>query len=241
MDSLSPQYLHCLKALKQSPFFAGLEEAIQRDFLGCFHYEKAHKRDTNIALDGTDQRFYLVISGRAKISVYHPETGREHILFLLGPGDGFDVISLLDGKPHDIIATALDEMEFLTAPLSQVRNWLFQHPDFNKAFLPYLGEQMRQLVTQVEDLSLYDTEERLAHLILKHLTSESPVHGLSLINDLSQETLASMIGSVRIVVTQHVQEWKKHGILSGGRGEWSVKDLQMLLKKAKRQFDIPSD
>jgi len=241
MKPSSIQYDHCLLSLRRSPFFASLSDEVQRDILGLFHYERAQRRDTTMALDGADQRFYVVVGGRAKVSAYHPETGREHILFLLGPGDGFDIISLLDGKPHDVVATALDDMEVLTAPLSLLREWVLQHPDFNRTFLPYLGDQMRQLAGQVEDLSLYDTETRLARLILRHLTSSSPVHGLNLINDLSQEALASMIGSVRVVVTQHIQKWKKQGLLSGKRGNWSVKDIEKLLEKAEKQLGIHSN
>ena len=241
MKTSNPQYNQCLLALRCSSFFVRLSDDIQIDLLSLFRYEKVQKKDSNIVLDGADQRFYVVVSGRAKISVYHPETGREHILFLLGPGDGFDIISLLDGERHEAIATALDDMEVLTAPLEKVREWLFQHPDFNRTFLPYLGSQMRLLAAQVEDLALYGTETRLARLILRHVTSRSPVHGLNLINDLSQEALAAMIGSVRVVVTQHIQKWKKHGILSGGRGQWSVADTQKLLEKAEEQLGIERD
>lgn len=202
-----------------------------------FAFQKALKRDTRITGDG-DQEFYLVVSGRAKVSVYHPETGREHILSLLGSGDCFDVVSLLDAKPRNAVLTALDDVEFLTTPLSTARKWLLDHPDFNNTFLPYLGDQMHQLADQVEDLALYDTEARLARLILRHITSNAPVHGLRLINDLSQETLAAMIGSVRVVVGRQIQKWKQDGTLINERGHWSVDDLQALIKKAERQLEI---
>jgi len=52
-------------------------------------------------------------------------------------------------------------------------------------------------------------------------------------NDLSQETLASMIGSVRVVVTRHLQKWKQKNIIFGRRGSWSVKNLKELLEKAE--------
>jgi len=241
MNPSSPLYIHCLESLRLSPFFAGLNHEVQQDIIGLFHYDKIQKKDTSIILDGADQRFYLVVSGRAKVSVYHPDTGREHILSVLSSGDGFDIISLLDGAPHDVIATALDDMEVLTAPLSLIREWIISHPDFNRTFLPFLGSQMRQLTEQVEDLSLYDTEARMARLILRHLTSNSPVHGINLINDLSQEALASMIGSVRVVMSKHIQIWKKQDILSGKRGHWSVNNIEKLLEKAERQFGIPPD
>ena len=237
MKPTSPHYQHCLAALGNSPFFASLNERTQQEILAMFSIEKALKRDTRITGDD-DQDFYLLVNGRAKVSVYHPETGREHIMSLLGSGDCFDVVSLLDGKPRHTVLTALDDVEFLTAPLSTVRKWLLDQPDFNKTFLPYLGGQMRQLANQVEDLALYDTEARLARLILRHITSNAPVHGLRLINDLSQETLASMIGSVRVVVGRQMQKWKQDGTLANDRGQWSVDDLQALIEKAELQHEI---
>lgn len=237
MNPQSPHYQHCLGALGNSPFFASLSDQTQQEILAMFVFDKAQKRDARISVDD-DQEFYLFVTGRAKVSVYHPETGREHILSLLGAGDCFDIVSLLDGKPRNTVLTALDDVEFLSAPLSTVRKWLLEQPDFNKTFLPYLGDQMHQLADQVEDLALYDTEARLARLILRHITSNAPVHGLRLINDLSQETLASMIGSVRVVVGRQMQKWKKDGTFANMRGQWSVDDLQALILKAEQRFKL---
>lgn len=240
MNITDPQYQHCLASLRQSPFFAGLSSDTQKDILSLLHFERAQPYQHTRVFDAANELFHVVVSGRAKVAACNPDTGREHILYLLGPGDGFDMVCLLDGQPHEVTATALEAMEVLTAPLTHVRRWLSQHPDFNRTLLPYIGAQMRQLSEQVVDLSLYDTETRLAHLILRHLTSKSPVHGLSLINDLSQEALAAMIGSVRVVVTAHMQNWKKLGILSGGRGQWRVNNMLKLLDKAKSKFNLPA-
>lgn len=237
MKTTSPHYEHCFEALTISPFFASLNKQVLQEILGMFEFEKAHKRDTRITVDD-DLRFYLFVSGRAKVSVYHPETGREHILALLSTGDCFDVVRLLDGGSREAELTALDDVEFLTAPLSTVRNWLPEQPDFNKVFLPYLGKQMRQLADQVEDLALYGTEARLARLILRHITSNAPIHGVRLINDLSQETLASMIGSVRVVVGRQMKNWKREGILEKHHSMWSVDDLHALIEKAEKQIKI---
>ena len=63
------------------------------------------------------------------------------------------------------------------------------------------------------------------------LTQEIP-----LINDLSQETLATMIGSVRVVVSRHLLKWKEKKIISGRRGRWTLQDLQALLEKTEPQI-----
>ena len=236
MQQDSPHYAHCLEILGQSPLFASLDDALLEDMLGIFHYETRDKNESAISPKQASDRLYIIISGRAKVSVYNPDSGREHILFLIGPGDGFDLISLLDGEWHNAVATALDDMEVLCTTVQHARAWLNQHPDFNRTFLPYLGRQMHALANQVVDLSLYDTETRLARLILRHLVPDRLPNEIHLINDLSQETLASMIGSVRVVVTRHLQKWKQKKIISGRRGRWSVLDLQALLEKAEHQL-----
>ena len=234
MKQDSPHYAHCLEILGQSPLFASLDDAVLQNMLGIFHYETRDKNESAMSPKQDSDRLYIVISGRAKVSVYNPDSGKEYIMFLIGPGDGFDLISLLDGEWHDAVATALDDMEVLSTTVGHAIAWLNQHPDFNRTFLPYLGKQMHVLADQVADLSLYDTEARLARLILRHLVPDNLPNDINLINDLSQETLASMIGSVRVVVTRHLQKWKQKKIISGKRGDWTVLDLQALLKKAEQ-------
>ena len=234
MQQDSLHYARCLEILGQSPLFSGVHDALLKDMLRIFHYTTRAKGEIAISPKQASDRLYLVISGRAKVSVYNPDNGREHILFLIGPGDGFDLISLLDGEWHDAVATALDDMEVLFTTVQQAREWLNQHPDFNRAFLPYLGKQMHGLADQVTDLSLYDTEARLARLLLRNLVPDKLVQGVPLINELSQETLASMIGSVRVVVTRHLSKWKQEKFISGRRGSWSILDLQALLEKAEQ-------
>ncbi|MEA1922624.1 MAG: Crp/Fnr family transcriptional regulator [Pseudomonadota bacterium] len=236
MQPDSPHYIHCLEVFEQSPLFGGLDDIVLRDMLRILHYETFAKGETAISPKQAADRLYVIVSGRAKVSVYNPDSGREHILFLLGPGDAFDLISLLDGEWHDAVATALDDLEVLSTTVQQAREWIDQHPDFNRVFLPYLGRQIHGLADQVVDLSLYDTEVRLARLILRHLVPEKLTQGIPLINDLSQETMASMVGSVRVVVTRHLLNWKEKKIISGRRGRWTLLDLKALLEKTEPQI-----
>ena len=229
-------YARIRQILSQFPLFNSLQDDLLENMLDMLEYDTYTKDNISISPKQASDYLYLIISGRAKVSVYHPDSGREHILFLLGPGDCFDLVSLLDGEPHEAVATALDDMEVLFITVQQARDWIDQHPDFNRAFLPYLGKQIHMLSNQVVDLSLYDTETRLARLFLRHLVPDKLHQGIPLINDLSQETLASMIGSVRVVVTRHLQLWKQKKIISSNRRYLSVLNLQALLEKAEQQL-----
>ena len=92
MQQDSPHYAHCLEILGQSPLFASLDDALLENMLGIFHSETRVRGETAISPKQASDHLYIVISGRAKVSVYNPDSGREHILFLIGPGDGFDLI-----------------------------------------------------------------------------------------------------------------------------------------------------
>jgi len=184
---------------------------------------------------GTTQRgdrFYILISGRLKLFQINEVTGRSVTLFLLGPGDVFDVFSLLDGGPSGQYAEALDDLELLSAPVSEVRSWIEAHPEFNRAFLPYLGKAMRTLGELAADLALHDTETRLARLILRHVDEQSPDHPLKLINDLPHEQLAEMIGTVRAVVNRQLQHWKKEDVIKSEESRVVVEDLNTLIAKS---------
>ena len=153
-------------------------------------------------------------------------------LFLLGPGDAFDVISLLDGEPHLVSLEAWDDLELLSTPVDEARQWVEQHPEFNCGFLPYLGRQMRVLAGLAGDLALHDTETRLARLILRHLNHGDLGHQLPLIRDLSHEALGEMIGSVRVVVSRQLKHWQHEGVIVTQRGKLVTQELEALKKSA---------
>ncbi len=217
--------------LRHSPLFSSLANTVLLDMLSHFRRE-TWKHGRCITGSENEQRFHVILSGRLKMGRINPETGRIVTLFLLGPGDAFDVISLLDGEPSPVTLEAKDDLELLSTPVEEARRWIEYHPEFNHSFLPYLGRQMHLLADLAGDLALHDTETRLARLILRHIDTDNSHHSLHLIHDLSHEALGEMIGSVRVVVNRQLQHWQREGIIISHRGKLVVQELEALLKKA---------
>jgi len=221
--------------LRHSPLFEGLDDAVLDEMLSHFRRETWKQGRQVNGLQG-GQRFHIILSGRLKMGQINPDTGRMVTLFLLQPGDGFDVISLLDGRPDPAIFEARDDLMMLSTPMQEARRWIEEHPAFNRSFLPYLGLQMRTLANLAGDLALHDTETRLARLILRHVQHEEPGKPLRLVHNLSHESLAEMIGSVRVVVNRQLQHWKQEGIVDTHRGYLMVKKLNDLTQRAKQKL-----
>lgn len=237
MQPNEPFYPQALTALQQSRLFGALDNTIHRKLLENFKtviWKKSETIDHEIG-----QKYcHFIIEGRLKITQVDPDTGRTIAPFLLSVGDIFDVFSLLDGKEHVVFPIALDQVTALYLPLEEARQCLYEHPELNKQFLPYLGKMMRRLENFAADLVFHDTTTRLANLILRHThPCHDPHNGHSevkLINDLSHESLAEMIGSVRSVVSSQMHKLKEENIIFSKRGHLAVEDFEKLLQKIDR-------
>ncbi len=234
----SPFYAHTLEILKQSELFSGLEDAVLQDMLLMFRRETWLKKSIVMDPEQTLKHFIVIISGRVKVIRINPDTGREFTISMLGAGAAFDVLPLLDGKRHNVSFIALDDIEALSAPFDIVHGWIERHPCFNGSFLPYVAKRMRQIANLTFDLALEDTGTRLMKLFLKHTVQNNPSPNLQLINDLSNEELAGMIGSVRVVVNRYMQQLKEKGIIDAHRGSLEIKDLHALVEMIEHHVGL---
>ena len=125
---------------------------------------------------------------------------------------------------------ALDDVKLLVFPIELFREWVATKPSFNKLFLPYVGKQLRSMENLASDLSLYDTTTRLVKLIARNIEQEDGKQTLKLINNLSHEELANLIGTVRKVLNRNLQALKKEGLIDIKRKEIYIKDSQNLLE-----------
>ncbi len=182
--------------------------------------------------DDATRHFYIFLSGRVKVYQMNLDNLKEQTIFMLGIGDMFDTITLLDGKLHEAITEILEDGEALKLPIEKVREWIETNPAFNRIFFPYVASQMRKVEELASELSLYNTHERLIHLILKNL-KPGKFEAKTLLQNLSRSEIASLIGTIRHVVDRHINELKDDDIIETKRKNIIVKDIQKLLKKLK--------
>jgi CRP/FNR family transcriptional regulator len=218
--------------LQQSPLFGALDKTLLQRMLQQFQPERWHPGCT-WPIGHELKRFFVVTEGLLELTRTHPQTGRTATLFLLQPGDGFDVVALFDGIRNEITPVALTAVELLSAPIPMVRNWVETHVDFHRACSLYLSRELRALQEFATDLVFHDTATRLGKLILQYVVSttqdvdDARLTALT-VNDLSPEAMARMIGSSRVVVNRTLNQLKERGYISTRRGQLHVHDLKGL-------------
>lgn len=218
------------RILQSSSLFSGFTQAQLLDMLNGMRHEDWPRGYSLNSAEQLNEHFYLLIKGRVKVGRHHLENGRELTLFLLGPGDAFNVLSLVDGGAHGLHVTTLDAVDVLSAPMGQWLHWLDQYPSLRSAMAAQASRQIEHITNLACELALDDTMTRLVNLLLRYFDVSSGASNL--IRDLPQEELANMIGTVRPVVARLLARLREEGIVDMSGRELSVHDLSSLLAKA---------
>jgi len=179
----------------------------------------------------TSKYFYLVLSGKIKIFQIDLNSSKEQTLYLLSRGDMFDVVSLLDGTQREQLSEVLENGELIQIPIEDVKEMILQDNNFRQLFYSYLASQLKSMEDLAISLSFYDVYQRVLHLFSKftYMKDNKPV--LAVIDNLKNEDIASMVGTVRKVVNRSLQKLKKDGIIELSRKNIQITNFQKLLDR----------
>ncbi len=185
------------------------------------------KGDTIFDYDDTLSYFYFVLSGKIKIYHMNITNNKEQTIYLLTRGDMYDTVTLLDGKPHEMMSEVLEAGEAFRVPIGKIREWMYDYPVFGEIILKYVASQMRQVEELAADLTLLDTKERLVKLIIKSM-EKSKERGVNILENLSNAEIAKLIGTVRHVIDRHIKLLKSDGLIEKSRRKIALKDMEKL-------------
>jgi CRP/FNR family transcriptional regulator, cyclic AMP receptor protein len=173
-----------------------------------------------------------VVSGRVRISASLPG-GKEVFLNIMGPGEAFGEIGLLDGQPRTATATALARTELIIIPRDRFAGLLVSEPQLVMHLIQLLCARVRWTAQQMEDSALLGVPARIAKRVLSlaRLQGGDAADGTRLA--ISQEELAQFLGLSRQIVNQHLQAWKQEGWIVSGRGSVTLADVRSLEKIAR--------
>jgi CRP-like cAMP-binding protein len=179
--------------------------------------------------------FYIVIDGKIKTYQINFDNNKEQTIFIYKKGDMFDIVSLLDNQPHEVVFEVLQNCKVLQIPIEKVRNWIETNPVFNKKFFPYLAQTIRHTENLATEISLYDTKDRLINLLLQNVNKENHFK-YQLLQNLNNSEIAKLIGTVRHVVERTLKQLKDDKIIEKNRKSIKILDFEKLLNKTSQML-----
>ena len=167
--------------------------------------------------DAADAVFYIQ-EGNVRLSVVS-KTGKEATLGILGEREFFGEGSLA-GQPLRMgSATAMTDCELLRIDKAAMMLALHREHKFSDLFVTYLLARNVRYEEDLVDQLFNSSEKRLARvlLLLAHFGKEGVPE--TVIANISQETLAEMIGTTRSRVSFFMNRFRKLGFVDyGGTG-----------------------
>lgn len=178
--------------------------------------------------DEISDDIYLVKEGRIKLLKTNPD-GREVILDILGPGEIFGEMALVDEELRSHSAEAVEDALVCIIKRVDFEGLLQRHPEMVLRVLKLVGLRRRELEMRLEDLVFQPLGGRLALALLwqadKH--GEIDVNGQVRIR-LTQTDLANLIGASREAVAEQLKEMKTQGLIETSYRSLKVLDVEAL-------------
>ncbi|HTI15409.1 MAG TPA: Crp/Fnr family transcriptional regulator [Dictyobacter sp.] len=184
--------------LKQVNIFSGLGDEDIRELVSVAKKRTFRAGEVIFHRDDPGQVLYVIKEGKVKISLISPD-GQEISLVVLGKGEYFGEMALLDGLPRSADAVALEKVESYTLQRSDFQKTIINNPKIAIRVMEVLSERLRKTDQQVEDLIFLDVYGRVAKKLLE-LSETHGIqveHGVRIDVRLTQQELASMVGASR--------------------------------------------
>jgi CRP-like cAMP-binding protein len=154
-----------------------------------------------------------ILSGRVKLTVLS-EQGKEAVVGLLEPGQFFGEACLSGHPLRTATTTAMEDCRIVAINKSTMLGLLRDDADFAEFFMAHLLSRNSRIEEDLIDQLFNSSEKRLARLllILAHFGEEGMSRPIDI--DISQETLAEMIGTTRSRVSFFMNKFRKLGFVS---------------------------
>lgn len=208
--------------MKQSKILHELPEAMLEKYVYNCRIETFRKKEIAFKPYSHNEYMYLILNGRIRVTLNYPN-GKEFTVALLDKGDVYS------GHARGL-GIAVEETEVAFLPLRLFREMIIEYPSFALNVLSAVGSTLETTFNVIENLAFRDVNERIYAFILSMLDSKGKVKkdGVEIPLGLTQEELATIVGSTRQTVSSVLTYLQKEQIISFSKKKLTVHNIDQL-------------
>ena len=196
--------------LKSVPMFSGFSPDQLRALVTMIMRRAAPRGTAVLREGGPADCLYVVVSGRLKVLMGEAD-GKETILSIIGPGEFFGEMSLIDDNPRSATVIAIEACELLALTRRDFRKCLVENSNLAMAVMRVLVRRLREADRKIGSLAMLDVYGRVARLLLD--MSEN-VNGQRVVTKrISKQDIAKMIGASREMVHKVMKDLQVNGYI----------------------------
>jgi CRP-like cAMP-binding protein len=214
------------RLLSANPFFAGLSPEGLENIAEICQQRRLKPRQVLFLKGDPGDGLYAIRRGQIRIGTTD-DLGQHMTMSLLGSGDVFGEIALLDGRSRTADAVATEETEMFFVPRREFLHLLGREPSIAIQLIELLCDRLRNMSERMEDSAFLPASTRLARRLVTLVTDYgAEIH-------VTQDELAALTGVSRETVNRQLQQWKQVGLLSLGRSRVMIHDVDGVRRLAK--------
>ena len=213
--------------LQRVPFLAALTAADRQALAASAKRRRFGRGQPIFNKDDPGESLFIIEDGSVRIYLTSPE-GADLTLAVLGGGDFFGDLALLDGAPRSASAMALQETETVTIVLDRAdfTALLQSRPRAAMAVLATAAGRLREADEMAGDLAFLDVSGRVAKKLLELADAHGAQRpeGILLDLPLTQEGLANMVGVTRESVNRQLSRFRRQGLIGNEGRRFIIRD-----------------
>lgn len=222
--------------LAKVPIFSGLTDN-ELAFLSQHAVPRQYAAGEQVFGEGEPcAGLYVVQSGRVRI-FKSSVNGREQVLSVDGPGSSIAELPVFDGGNYPASVMAIEDTTLLFVSKPDFQALCLAHPQVALKVLRVVGARLRRLVGIIEELSFTTVRHRLGAFLLRLAQKEGKRtnDGVQITLPVSNQEIASQIGTVRELVSRNLSRFQAEGLLKMEGRDLTIADLKAL------QSELESD
>lgn len=223
------RYVDRREIFAQHAFFRGLADVAIDELVARSRIERCRRGKTIFRRASPGTAMMAVLRGSVKICTVS-RNGKEAVLNVIGPGQVFGEIAVLDGGPRTADAVTLIESDILVLDRRDFLPVVRAHPELAQRLLEVLCGRLRKTSEQLEDAFFLDMPGRLAKALISAQTTAA-AGGVQV--HLTQRELGEMIGTARESVNKLLHLWQRAGIVTLRRGAIAIRRPEALKQLAE--------
>jgi CRP/FNR family transcriptional regulator len=227
MAAMSPK--DAVDVVRGNPIFAGLPAKDLAALAASARDVSYRPRDYVFHEGEPAVWFCLVKQGHVKI-LRHARSGKDVVLELLGPGEAFGGVAVIERRPYPASAQATEATVVTRIPQDLICTLAERHPSIVREMALLIGQRLRAAHESVTSLASDPVEARLAGALVRIAEREGVRAGarVTLPFQLTRQSLADMTGTTVETAIRVVSRWQREGLVTEDGGHLVLLDLEAM-------------
>lgn len=222
--------------LSEAPLFSVLHPVDLQSLAGKFHPIRYRKGDVIFREGEPTERLFLIAEGTVKLSIASP-TGQEHMIGVLGRGQIFGELAVIDRGPRAMDARAMEDSRVYALEADVFWTMLESRPALARRLLELMARRLRRADQATQDLVFFDAPTRLArvllHLAEEHGEQEGEDQAIRITVRVTQEEVAQMIGVTRESANRLISSFAGRGWIDWNDGYPILLHPEALIRRSR--------